>query len=109
LSGINSAATMLAARVRVLNDYVTAVTEGKAPHNHAIMRQIAALLRQLPAAADKPAFEQEFMTELNDTLLMLEVTAMTKGTALVHDAADRLNVVHGDKAHVARRTMRGFF
>ena len=44
---------MLASRVRVLRDYVTAVAEGKAPHNHAVMRQIAALLRQLPAAAEE--------------------------------------------------------
>lgn len=109
LGGIHSAAAMLSARVRVLQDYVTAVAEGKAPHNHALMRQIAALLRQLPAAADQQAFEREFMTELNDMLLMLDVTAMTRGTAQVHDVADRLNVVHGDKIHTARRTMRAFF
>jgi hypothetical protein len=102
---------MLASRVRVLRDYVTAVAEGKAPHNHAVMRQIAALLRQLPAAADSASFQREHMTELNDMLLMLGVTAMTKGTAQVHDVADRLNVVHSDNTtgHTARRMMRSSF
>ena len=106
LTGINSAAVMLASRVRVLRDYVTAVAEGKAPHNHAVMRQIAALLRELPAAADSASFQKEHMTELNDMLLMLGVTAMTKGTAQVQDVADRLNVVHSDNAgHTARRML----
>ena len=110
LTGINSAAVMLASRVRVLRDYVTAVAEGKAPHNHAVMRQIAALLRELPAAADSASFQREHMTELNDMLLMLGVTAMTKGTAQVQDVADRLNVVHGDSTgHTARRQMGSTF
>jgi COP9 signalosome complex subunit 6 len=103
---MQSAAKMLAARVRVLHEYVAAVAAGTAPHDHAMLREIAALLRQLPAV-EPAAFEREFLTEVNDTLLMSYLTAMTKGTAQAGELADRLTTVHGDRQ--SRRATRGFF
>jgi len=41
---------MLAARVKVLHEYVAGVEAGRLPLNHALLRQIAAFLSQLPAA-----------------------------------------------------------
>ena len=106
LQGMQSAATMLASRVRVLHDYVAAVAQGTLPHDHALLRQIAALLRQLPSA-EPEAFDHEHLTEVNDTLLLMYLTAMTKGTVQIQDLTDRLNTVHGDRQ--SRRAMRGFF
>ena len=103
---MQSAAKMLAVRVRVLHDYVSAVAAGTLPHDHALLREIAALLRQLPAA-DPATFEREYLTEVNDTLLMSYLTAMTKGTAQVGALAEKLNSVHGDRQ--SRRATRGFF
>ena len=97
---------MLAARVRVLHDYVSAVSAGTLPHDHALLRDIAALLRQLPAV-DPAGFERQYLTEVNDTLLMSYLTAMTKGTAQVGDLAEKLHQVHGDRQ--SRRATRGFF
>jgi COP9 signalosome complex subunit 6 len=106
LAGMQSAAKMLAARVRVLHEYVSAVCAGTVPHDHALLREIAALLRQLPAV-EPATFERDYLTEVNDTLLMSYLTAMTKGTAQIGELADRLNAVHGDKQ--SRRATRSFF
>lgn len=106
LAGMQSAAKMLAARVRVLQEYVAAVASGSIQTDHALLREIAALLRQLPAV-EPAAFEREYLTEVNDTLLMSYLTAMTKGTAQVGELADRLNVVHGDRQ--SRRATRAFY
>ena len=106
LTGMQSAAKMLAARVRMLHAYVSAVAAGTAPHDHELLREIAALLRQLPAV-DPAAFEREYLTEVNDTLLMAYLTAMTKGTAQVGELAEKLNAVHGERQN--RRATRGFF
>jgi COP9 signalosome complex subunit 6 len=104
---MQSAAKMLAARVRVLHEYVSAVSAGTASHDHALLREIAALLRQLPAL-EPASFEREYLTEVNDTLLMSYLTAMTKGTAEVGGLAERLNAVHGDKQS-RRQATRAFF
>lgn len=105
LGGMQSATQMLAARVRALYAYVNAVAAGTAPHDHALLREINALVRQLPAA-EPESFERDFLTEVNDTLLMQYLTVMTKGTAQVAELAEKLNAVHGDRQ--SRRAARGF-
>jgi len=107
LLGLQSAAAMLAAGVRSLHEYVAAVADGRLPQNHALLRQIAALLRQLPAASDPAAFESEFLVEVNDTLLLMSLTAATKGTAVVADVCDRLVSVHSEKGTSTSTRSRG--
>lgn len=104
--GMQGAATMLAARVKLLHEYVAGVAEGRVPHNHALLRKIAAFLRQLPPS-DSAAFERELLAEANDTLLMMLVTSMTHGVAQIQDMCDRVALTHGEKQ--TRMGRRGFF
>jgi hypothetical protein len=85
---------MLAARVKVLHEYVCGVEAQRIPYNHVLLRQIAAFLSQLPAV-DTPDFEREFLAEMNDTLLLMQLCAMTSGVAQLQDLCDRITAVHG--------------
>ena len=106
MAGLQGATKMLAARLRVLHEYVAGVAAGTTPHDHALLREISALLRQVPAA-DSAAYERGFMSDANDTLLMGYLTSMTKGTALTGTMAEALNLACGDKQ--SRRSTRSFF
>jgi len=42
------------------------------------------------------------MTEINDTLLLMQLSTMTSGVAALGDYTDRLSVVHGERGHSRR-------
>ena len=107
LTGMQSAATMLAARVKLLHEYVSGVADGRLAHNHALLRQVAAFLRQLPIT-DSPAFEREFLSEVNDTLLMMQLCSMTSGVAQLQDIADRSSVIFAGGGRTRAAARGGF-
>jgi hypothetical protein len=44
-------------------------SKGELPIDHSLLRQVSSLVRRLPAI-DSAQFQEEFLTEYNDTLLM---------------------------------------
>lgn len=92
LKGMHNAVKMLSGRIRALHGYVEKVRAGGLPYDHAVMRDVANLLRQLPAL-DSPAFRLDFNVEYNDTLLMAYLGTITKGTAAMNEYVDRVALV----------------
>lgn len=61
-------------------------SSGTIPYPHDLLRQVASLVASLPAL-DGPAFQKDFLTEYNDTLLTIYLTTITKGILQVRGAA----------------------
>lgn len=91
---------MLAERIDVITKYLDAVAAQKIPGDHEILRHIKSLCARLPAL-DTPKLADESMRDLNSTLLVAYLGAITKGTSLVNDVVDKYNLAY-DK-HSRRR------
>jgi COP9 signalosome complex subunit 6 len=91
LTSMHSAIKMLSSRIDAITQYLERVCSGTAKPDHALLRQIASLTRQLPAV-DTPNFHQNFLTEYNDAVLMVYLACMTKGTAGINELADKFNI-----------------
>jgi hypothetical protein len=61
LTSMHSAIKMLSSRIDAITQYLERVCSGTAKPDHALLRQIASLTRQLPAV-DTPNFHQNFLT-----------------------------------------------
>jgi len=66
------------------------------------LRRIVSLVNQLPAI-DTLQFQQEFINEYNDALMITYLASMTKGANTINDMIDKLNVTY------ERNRRRGFF
>eukprot|EP00735_Rhodelphis_limneticus_P014382 TRINITY_DN8401_c0_g1::TRINITY_DN8401_c0_g1_i1::g.29128::m.29128 TRINITY_DN8401_c0_g1::TRINITY_DN8401_c0_g1_i1::g.29128 ORF type:complete len:305 (+),score=37.70,sp/Q54C92/CSN6_DICDI/46.98/6e-84,MitMem_reg/PF13012.1/1.4e-22,JAB/PF01398.16/1.4e-18,DIPSY/PF11763.3/0.024,RepA_C/PF04796.7/0.16 TRINITY_DN8401_c0_g1_i1:55-969(+) len=104
LTGQHSAVNMLAQRIKILREYVAAVKTGQVPANHKILRQIASVAHRLPAL-DTPEFSQASLSEYNDSLLVMHLTAITNGICATNDLMDKFSLVH-DKSRA--RFQAGF-
>ncbi|KAK3278096.1 hypothetical protein CYMTET_13936 [Cymbomonas tetramitiformis] len=93
LTGMHSAIKMLHSRIQCITQYLEEVSRGEKPYDHALLRQVASLTRQLPAV-DTSKFQDEFLMEYNDALLMTHLATMTKGVAAINELADRFNVAY---------------
>mmetsp|Transcript_3729 Transcript_3729/g.13352 ORF Transcript_3729/g.13352 Transcript_3729/m.13352 type:complete len:331 (-) Transcript_3729:984-1976(-) len=91
LAGAHGAVRMLASRVRVLHEYVELVRAGQLPYDHALLRDISSLTRRLPAM-NSDQFQQDFLTDYNDTLLVTYLASITKGTSAVNELVEKFNV-----------------
>ena len=100
VSSQHTAMTMLAERIEVITKYLDAVGSGKIAGDHEILRQIKSLCSRLPAL-DTAKFADESMRDLNSTLLVAYLGAVTKGTGMVNDVVDKYNLAY-DK-HSRRR------
>eukprot|EP01118_Nematostelium_gracile_P003167 TRINITY_DN135_c0_g1_i1.p1 TRINITY_DN135_c0_g1~~TRINITY_DN135_c0_g1_i1.p1 ORF type:complete len:311 (-),score=85.11 TRINITY_DN135_c0_g1_i1:84-1016(-) len=103
MTAIHNAITMLNSRIRILQNYLEASRQGKVPKDHGLLRKVASLVNQLPAI-DTKEFQQQFINEYNDALLITYLSAMTKGANGINEMIDKYNVTY-DKS--SRR--RGFF
>lgn len=92
LLGLHSAIKMLTSRIEVMHKYLVAVDAGEVPCDHALVRQISSLLRQLPTVTSE-RFVTGFNVEHNDTLLMTYVAAMTKGTTSINEFTERFSTL----------------
>mmetsp|Transcript_7095 Transcript_7095/g.8185 ORF Transcript_7095/g.8185 Transcript_7095/m.8185 type:complete len:300 (-) Transcript_7095:693-1592(-) len=101
LQNMHSAIKMLNTRIKCIASYLAEVQQGKQPVDHALCRQISSLIRQLPAM-DAEKFNQEFLTEYNDAVLMAYLATMTKGTAAINELAEKFDVAY-DKNNRRRR------
>ncbi|KAH9804595.1 COP9 signalosome complex subunit 6a [Citrus sinensis] len=76
LTGIHSAIKMLNSRIRVLHHYLVAMQKGEIPCENSLLRQVSSLLRRLPAI-ESEKFQDDFLMEYNDTLLIAYLAMFT--------------------------------
>jgi len=103
MTAVFNAITMLNQRIKILMTFLDATKGGKIPTDHSLLRRIASLTNQLPAI-DTQQFQQEFINEYNDALLIAYLSTMTKGANTVNEMIDKFNVTF---ERSSRR--RGFF
>eukprot|EP00250_Pteridium_aquilinum_P009092 c18437_g1_i1 orf=248-1153(+) len=96
LSGIHSAVKMLNCRVRVLHNLLVSIHKGEIPYEHSLLRQVSSLLRRLPAI-DSAKFQDDFLMEYNDTLLMTYLAMMTKCSSTINEFVDKFNTAYDIK------------
>ncbi|UYV62007.1 COPS6 [Cordylochernes scorpioides] len=106
LSAQHSAIKMLQLRVRMVLEYVKAVSQGKATPNHEVLREAYSLCHRLPVLRG-PAFRNAFYTQCNDVGLMTYLGALTKSCNTTNQFVNKFNVLH-DRQGMGRR-MRGLF
>lgn len=93
LTGMHSAIKMLHSRIRVLHSLLIGIQKGDYPYDHSTLRQVASLVRRLPTI-ESPKFQEDFLMEYNDTLLMTYMASITKGTSATNELVDKFNIAH---------------
>lgn len=102
LMSMHSAIKMLNTRVKIIAKVMEDMATGKIPFQHSLVRKVAALTQNLPAASSE-AFTKDFLMEYNDALLAVQLSVMTKGITITNDVVDKCNLAY-EKA--ARRPGR---
>ncbi|PWA61637.1 JAB1/MPN/MOV34 metalloenzyme domain, Rpn11/EIF3F [Artemisia annua] len=105
LTGIHSAIKMLNSRIRVLHHYLNAMQNGEIPVENSLLRQVSSLLRRLPAI-ESQKFQDDFLMEYNDTLLISYLAMFTDCSSTMNDLVDKINVAY---ERVSRRGGRTAF
>ncbi|XP_020266655.1 COP9 signalosome complex subunit 6a, partial [Asparagus officinalis] len=100
LTGIHSAIKMLNSRIRVLHQYLLGMQRGDIPLDHSLLRQVSSLLRRLPAM-ESEKFQDDFLMEYNDTLLMTYLAMFTNCSSTMNEMVDKFNTIYD------RHTRRG--
>jgi len=93
LNGLHNAIKMLNVRVKALHSFLGAINDGKIAPDHGILRQTAALCNLLPAI-DTPAFQEDFLKEYNDVLLVTYLASITKGSSTINELVDKFNATY---------------
>ncbi|XP_073526073.1 uncharacterized protein [Phyllobates terribilis] len=93
LSGIHSAIKMLNSRIKVLHQYLLAMQKGSVPTESSLLRQVSSLLRRLPAI-ESHKFQDEFLMEYNDTLLITYLASLTNCTSSINELVDKINTTY---------------
>ncbi|KYR01770.1 Mov34/MPN/PAD-1 family protein [Tieghemostelium lacteum] len=102
LYSMHNAISMLNIRVNLLSQYLKAVKEKKVPYEHGILRQVASLCNQLPTISTQE-FNNQFLQEYNDVLLVTYLASITRDSTLINDAIDKYLITH------EKQTKRRFF
>jgi COP9 signalosome complex subunit 6 len=93
LTGMHSAIKMLNSRIRVLHHHLVSIEKGEAPYDHSLLRQVSSLIRRLPAI-DSSRFQDDFLMEYNDTLLMTYLATITKCSSTMNELVDKFNTAY---------------
>ncbi|KAG2439114.1 hypothetical protein HYH02_006636 [Chlamydomonas schloesseri] len=99
LVSLHSAAKMLLERLRLIHGAlgkVAAANGSGGAYPHSLLRQVSSLVHSLPAC-NTDAFNREYLTEYNDTLLTLYLASMTRGTHAANEVVDKFCLAY-DKA-----------
>jgi len=91
LSNIQSAIKMLNFRVKYIQKFLESTSKGEFPMDHSLLRQISSLCNLLPSI-DSSHFNQEFLVEYNDTLLMTYLSSLTKSANQMNNLVDKFNI-----------------
>ncbi|EES14305.1 hypothetical protein BDA96_07G231000 [Sorghum bicolor] len=106
LTGIHSAIKMLNSRVRVIHQYLVAMQKGDIPVDNSLLRQVSSLVRRLPAM-ESQKFQDDFLMEYNDTLLMTYLAMFTNCSSTMNELVEKINTSY--ERPTARRGGRGAF
>ncbi|GJN03888.1 hypothetical protein PR202_ga21382 [Eleusine coracana subsp. coracana] len=106
LTGIHSAIKMLNSRVRVIHQYLVAMQKGETPVDNSLLRQVASLVRRLPAM-ESQKFQDDFLMEYNDTLLMTYLAMFTNCSSTMNELVEKISTSYERPA--TRRGGRGAF
>ncbi|XP_022848340.1 COP9 signalosome complex subunit 6a-like isoform X2 [Olea europaea var. sylvestris] len=93
LTGIHSAIKMLNSRIRGLNHYLLAMQKGDVPVENSLLRQVSSLLRRLPAI-ESEKFQDDFLMEYNDTLLISYLAMFTNCSSTMNELVDKFNTAY---------------
>ncbi|KAM5582870.1 COP9 signalosome complex subunit 6a-like [Rosa sericea] len=93
LTGIHSAIKMLNSRIRVLHHYLLAMQKGEIPCENSLLRQVSSLLRRLPAV-ESGKFQDDFLMEYNDTLLITYLAVLTNCSSTMNELVDKFNTAY---------------
>ncbi|GAU16354.1 hypothetical protein TSUD_117030 [Trifolium subterraneum] len=100
LTGIHSAIKMLHSRIKVLHHYLLAMEKEEVPRENSLLRQVSSLLRRLPAI-ESGKFQDDFLMEYNDTLLISYLAMLTNCSSAMNDLVDKFSTAYD------RHTRRG--
>ncbi|CAN8326002.1 unnamed protein product [Cochlearia groenlandica] len=103
LTGIHSAIKMLNSRIRVLYQYLVAMQKGDIPCDNSLLRQVSSLLRSLPAAQSEK-FQDDFLMEYNDKLLMSYLAMLTNCASNMNEVVDKFNTAYERNSRRGGRT-----
>ncbi|KAL2245149.1 UNVERIFIED_CONTAM: COP9 signalosome complex subunit 6a [Sesamum indicum] len=103
LTGIHSAIKMLNSRIRVLHHYLLAMQKGDIPCENSLLRQVSSLLRRLPAI-ESEKFQDDFLMEYNDTLLITYLAMFTNCTSTMNELVDKFNTAYDRHSRRGGRT-----
>ncbi|KAF7145231.1 hypothetical protein RHSIM_Rhsim04G0006600 [Rhododendron simsii] len=106
LTGIHSAIKMLNSRIRVLHHYLLAMQKGDIPCENSLLRQVSSLLRRLPAI-ESEKFQDDFLMEYNDTLLITYLAMLTNCSSSMNELVDKFNTAY--EKHSRRGGRTAFF
>jgi len=93
MTAVHNAITMLNQRIKILLSYLEATKSGKIAPDYGLLRRIASLVNQLPAI-DTQQFQQEFINEYNDALMITYLAVMTKGANHINEMIDKFNATY---------------
>lgn len=99
----NVAIKMLHSRVKLVLDYVKAVSEGELKPNHEILREAFTLSHRLPVVQNLQ-FKEEFYTQSNDVGLIMYLGTLTKAANDINQLVNKFNLLHDRQS----RRMRFF-
>ncbi|KAJ6894946.1 hypothetical protein NC652_028627 [Populus alba x Populus x berolinensis] len=103
LTGIHSAIKMLNSRIRVLHHYLVAMQKGEIPCENSLLRQVSSLLRRLPAI-ESEKFQDDFLMEYNDTLLIAYLAMFTNCSSTMNELVDKFNTAYDRHSRRGGRT-----
>ncbi|OAY59149.1 COP9 signalosome complex subunit 6a [Manihot esculenta] len=103
LTGLHSAIKMLNSRIRVLHHYLVAMQKGEIPCENSLLRQVSSLLRRLPAI-ESEKFQDDFLMEYNDTLLITYLAMFTNCSSTMNEVVDKFNTAYDRHSRRGGRT-----
>ncbi|KAF5728510.1 COP9 signalosome subunit 6A [Tripterygium wilfordii] len=103
LTGIHSAIKMLNSRIRVLHHYLVLMQKGEIPFENSLLRQVSSLLRRLPAI-ESQKFQDDFLMEYNDTLLITYLAMLTNSSSTMNELVDKFNTAYDRHSRRGGRT-----
>ncbi|EPQ28834.1 uncharacterized protein PFL1_03637 [Pseudozyma flocculosa PF-1] len=84
-------------RIKLVTAYMQQVKEAKVPMDHESLRQIKAVVSNLPATG-LDDLNVELLREYNDVLLTNYLTTMTKGVHTMNELVDKFDLVQSGQA-----------
>jgi len=96
LTSLHKAITSLNQRIKALHSYLQDVRAGKVVADQKILREIKGLCNRLPTM-DTADFKQDFLLEYSDALLIVYLSALSKGSGAIAEAMEKFNTAYAGK------------